>query len=115
MENKIIKLRFREENREIFEAIRTGRKTVETRAATERYQNIQPGDTLILVCGKDQCTKQVLAVKIFKSITALLQQYQVQQIHPKLKTEEELKELYYSFPGYQAKIAQYGLVAMELG
>ncbi len=114
MDKKAFRLRFREVNRDIFEAIRRGQKTIETRAATVRYQKIKRGDRVILVCGKDLFEKQVADVQIFKSIDALLKKYKVWQINSSIKTEEELKKLYYSFPGYKEKIQKYGLVAIEL-
>lgn len=114
MENKTIKLRFRETDRDIFEAIRDGRKTIETRAATGRYQNIKKGGWVMLVCGKDQFEKQVVGAQIFKTIDALLKKYKVKEINPKLGTKEELKEMYYSFSNYREKIKQCGLIAIEL-
>ncbi len=114
MDKKAFRLRFREVNRDIFDAIRRDQKTIETRAATVRYQKIKKGDRVILVCGKDLFEKQVADVQIFKSIDALLKKYKVRQINPNTKTEEELRKLYYSFPGYREKIQKYGLIAIEL-
>lgn len=114
MDRKTLRLRFREINRGIFDAIRDGRKKVETRAATVRYQKTEKGDRVMLVCGKDVFEKKVVDVQIFKSIDTLLKKYKVRQINPNVKTEEELRKLYYSFPGYREKIKRYGLVAIEL-
>lgn len=113
-DKKAARLRFREVNRDIFEAIRDGRKKIETRAATVRYQKIKKGDRVILVCGKDLFEKQVADMQIFRSIDALLKKYRVEQINPNVETEEELKKLYYSFPGYREKISKHGLIAIEL-
>ncbi len=114
MDKKAFRLRFREVNRDIFEAIRGGRKTVETRAATVRYQKIKKGDRVILVCGKDIFEKRVVDVQIFKSIDALLKKYKVKQINPDIETEEELRKMFYSFPGYREKIKKHGLIAFEI-
>jgi len=111
MDNKSVRLRFREVNRDIFDAIRDGRKKVETRAATVRYQKAKKGDRVILVCGKDIFEKHIAGVYIFKSIDDLLQKYKVREINPNVETEEELRKLYYSFPGYREKIKKHGLVA----
>ncbi|MBI5913245.1 hypothetical protein HY839_02260 [Candidatus Azambacteria bacterium] len=46
---RTIRLKFRAKNRDIFEAIRDGRKKVETRAATEKFRDIKSGDTVTLV------------------------------------------------------------------
>lgn len=52
-------LRFRAANKDIFLDIKSGKKTVETRAATVKYQDIKDGDLIILVCGKDRFEKTV--------------------------------------------------------
>ncbi|MBI4992054.1 MAG: ASCH domain-containing protein [Candidatus Harrisonbacteria bacterium] len=114
MEYKKIKLKFREVDRDIFEAVKSGRKTVETRAATERYKNIKVGDTLILICGKNKLEKKIKRVKVFKTITALLKKYKAKQINPNVRSGEELEKMYYTFPDYKEKIRKSGLIAMEL-
>ncbi len=50
----MIVFRFRTINKDIFEAIKSGKKKVETRAATEKYRNIKAGDTVKLVCENEQ-------------------------------------------------------------
>jgi len=111
---KIVQLKFRQKNRDIFEAILNGRKKVETRAATEKFRDIKAGDVLILICGKEKNEKKVRAVRVFKSISALLGKYKVYQINPGVKTKVELIKMYHSFPGYREKIKKYGLIALEM-
>ena len=41
MNEAVVQLQFRAENRDIFEAIRAGVKKVETRAATEKFRDIK--------------------------------------------------------------------------
>lgn len=113
MSNKI-QLRFRAVNRDIFEAIRSGRKKIETRAATARYRNIKAGDALRFVCGKDSFEKGAKKVQIFKSISLLLRKYQSQDINPFVKSDVELQKMYYSYPNYREKIKQFGIIAIEL-
>lgn len=108
-------LRFRTVDKDIFEAIKNGRKNVETRAATARYKNIKKGDALTLVCGKDKFQKIIKTVKTFKTIRALLKKYKPSEINPNLKSAKELEEMYNSFPGYREKIKKSGLIALELG
>ncbi|MEK7654269.1 MAG: hypothetical protein AAB345_03220 [Patescibacteria group bacterium] len=114
MANKSHILKFRAVNQDTFEAIRDGKKKVETRAFTVKYRNIKAGDELTFSCGKDKFSRKIRTVKVFKSITALLKKYKPRQIHPKMKTAEELTALYHSFPGYEQKIKKFGLLAMEL-
>jgi ASC-1-like (ASCH) protein len=113
MKKKYI-LRFREENRDIFQAIKKGKKRVETRAATIRYHKIMEGDEVTLLCGKDKFNKMVKRAYVFKTIMALLKKYTPTEIHPHMKTHTELTKLYYSFPGYKEKIRKNGLIALEL-
>ena len=106
-------LRFRQTDRGIFENIRNGRKTVETRAATAKFKNITPGDTVVFICGNDRLEKKVKKVGIFKSIPSLLGRYKLKSIMPHLSSEEELKKAYYGFSGYKEKIKKSGLIAIE--
>lgn len=107
-------LRFRQVNEPIFEAIRSGKKKVETRAATMKYRNIKTGDTLVFVCGKKRFEKTIKRATIFKTIPAMLRVYRVSDIIPELSTAKELRDVYFSFPGYREKIKENGLIAFEL-
>ena len=114
MANKIIQLKFRVINRDIFNAVKTGQKKVETRAATDKYRAIKVGDTLSLVCGQQKLTKQITQVEIFKSIVAVLKKYKPEDINPKIHNLKEAREMWYSFPGYKEKIKKYGLLVIHL-
>lgn len=114
MGNKAYTLRFKKVNYDIFKSIISGKKKVETRAATVRYKSVKAGDTLILICGKEKIRKKVKKANIFKSIEQLLKRYNIQDIHPGVKTKEELQDIYYSFPGYREKIKKYGIIAIKL-
>lgn len=113
MADKTIQLRFRAVNRDIFEAIRDGKKKVETRAATARYKNIKVGDILRFVCGKDSFEKKVKRTHVFKSIAALVKKYQVHDINPFVNSKAELQKMYYSYPNYREKIKKFGIIAIE--
>ena len=115
MSDKVHRLRFRAANRDIFEAIRSGKKCVETRAATERYRAIASGDRISLVCGRDSFVKKVRSARLFRSLPALLRRYRVKDINPNVRTAVELKAMYDSFPGYKEKLKKFGLIALELG
>lgn len=107
-------LRFRAVNKDIFDDIKSGKKAVETRAASTKYKNIKAGDSLILVCGTQKFEKKIRKATIFKSITAMLKKYRVKQIMPNLSTQKELESAYYSYSGYREKIKKSGLIAFEL-
>ena len=106
-------LRFRQDDKEIFEDIRSGKKSVETRAATIKFKNIKPGDAVVFICGKDRFEKKVKTVQTFKGIQSLLKSHKVKDIAPRLSTEDDLRKMYYSFPGYEEKIKEFGLIALR--
>ena len=107
-------LRFRKINRDIFDAIESGKKKVETRAATTKYLKIHAGDIATFVCDKERFSKKIARVKVFKTVRGMLKKYKPKEINPKAKTSKDLLKIYYSFPGYKEKIKKYGIVAMEL-
>lgn len=112
--NKKYILRFREVNRDIFDAIKNGKKKVETRAATQRYTKMKPGDIVVLMCGKNKFEKVIKQARIFKTIGAMLKKYKVKDIMPNLLSAKELEAAYYSYPNYCEKIKKFGLIALEL-
>ena len=106
-------LRFRQVDKNIFEDVRSGKKTVETRAATVRFKNIKPRDAVVFICGGDRLEKTVKSAQIFKTIQSLIQSHKVKDIAPRLSTEEDLTKMYRSFPGYEEKISKFGLIALK--
>lgn len=111
---KIHVIRFRAVDKDIFTAIRDGKKKIETRAATVKFRDITTGDRMKMVCGQASFTKQVGKARHFRSVAALLRAYKPSQIVPGLKTAKEIVALYASFPGYPEKIAACGIMALEL-
>lgn len=113
-QNRKYTLRLRAVNRYIFEAIRSGKKKIETRAGSPKYVDIKAGDMLVFVCGKDRFEKKVKRVRKFKSIKSLHKIYKPQAINSNTKTITDSEKVYYSYPNYKEKIKKYGLVAIEL-
>lgn len=114
MENRKIILKFRAANLDIFDAIVSGKKKIETRAGTERYRQIKIGDTVVLKCGVKTAEKKVSKVELFSSITAILKKYKPETINPNTHNAKEARDTWNSFPGYREKIKKYGLIAMSL-
>ena len=81
-------LRFRAVNKDIFLDIKSGKKTVETRAATEKYKDIKAGDILILVCGKNRFEKEIKKARVFRTIKTLIKAYPIKKIMPNIDTEK---------------------------
>jgi ASC-1-like (ASCH) protein len=104
----------REVDRHIFEQIKSGAKSVETRAATPKYLSAHIGDTLTFVCGTDQITKTITSTQHFETIEKLYNQIPLQHVLPGIKSLAEAQKIHYSFPGYQQKLQQYGIMAFTL-
>jgi len=107
-------LKFRETDRDLFDDVVNNIKSIETRAATERYRPIKTGDVLVFVCGKDRLEKTIKSVKHFASLDEMLNELDLKSVLPHVETIEEAKRVYHSFPGYEQKIRDYGLLAFEL-
>lgn len=104
---------FNKINKEIFEMLRDGRKRIETRAATSKYQGIEKGEIITFSCSGERFEKEVKKVTHFTSIDELLKKYKPTDINPTRKTKEEIIEMYHSFPGYKEKIEKEGIIAVE--
>ena len=107
-------LRFRAVDRDIFDEIRNGLKSVETRAATERYRDIKKGDELVIKCGTARLVKRVKRVRHFASIGSMFNAIPFKKIMPSARNPTEAREAYYGYPGYKDKIRKNGIVALEL-
>ena len=104
---------FNKNNKDIFEMLRDGNKTIETRAATVKYRKLQAGEIISFSCDGSIFEKTIAKVTHFDSIGSLLKKYKPEDINPKLHTTEEIVTMYHSFPGYEEKIKQSGIVAIE--
>lgn len=107
-------LQIRSADKSIFDAIKSGKKKVETRAATVRNIKMEAGDEIVFVCGKEKLTKTIKKATTYKTIKAMLKDHKVAAIAPELKTENELRDMYFAWPSYRDKIKEHGLIALEL-
>jgi len=113
-DGKKITLRFRAINCSTFRAIRDGRKTVETRAASVRYRNVSPSDVLVLVCGKKRLEKKIRRVAYFKTLDAMFRKILYTDISPDAPSLAAARQEYDLYTGYREKIKKYGLMAFYL-
>lgn len=107
-------LRFKLRDRNNFEEVRSGLKSIETRAATPRHRDIKTGDVIVFVCGDKRFEKKVRKVKVFKNIRAMLMAIDYKKIMPSIESASEMQKIYYSYPNYKEKIKKFGIVALEL-
>lgn len=107
-------LRFRAVDKKNFEEVRNGIKSVETRAGTIKYQPVEVDDTLTFLCGKDRCIKKIVRKFRWSSIDAMVKEIDFKRIMPSVKSVDEMKKIYASYPDYEKKIKEYGLLGFEL-
>jgi len=107
-------LKIREIDKVFFDVIKDGRKTIETRAATPQYRKIERGDILIFRCGEQEIEKRVKETYLFKNIDELLNRFDLSNIMPHISSKNEAKKAWHSFPNYQEKISEHGLIAWIL-
>ena len=107
-------LRIRKTDSKLLDLIKSGQKTIETRAATKKFQKIKVGDSLKFVCGKKSIEKKVLEIHYFKTINDLLRNLDLKRIMPHAPTPEQAKQIWFSFSSYEEKIQKYGLLAFKL-
>jgi ASC-1-like (ASCH) protein len=107
-------LQIRVADKGIFESIKSGKKSVETRAATSRNMKLEAGDEVVFVCGKQSLKKTIKEATKYKTVKAMLKDYRVKDIAPDLKNENELRDMYFAWPSYRDKIKEHGLIALEL-
>ena len=107
-------LNIRALDRHIFDDIKKGLKTVETRAATKKFQKVKVGDILVFACGRSRLEKKVKHVRIFKSVGAMARTIPFRKIMPSIRTIAEMRAAYYQWPGYREKLKKYGVIAFDI-
>lgn len=107
-------LLIRKEDKDVFNLIKKEIKTIETRAATDKYRKIKTGDNIIFSCDGQKLYKKVKSIKWFKTIENLLGYFPLNKILPQAKSLEEARQIWMNFPKYSEKLKKYGLIAWEL-
>lgn len=111
---KNYRLAFREIDRDKFNEIAEGRKTIETRAATVKYQRYGKATRLRLYVATIVLLKVVTKVEHFTSLDQMFVSLPLSNISPNAKDESEARSIYYEFPGHKEKIEAEGILAFTL-
>lgn len=109
----IYALRFRQEDKKLFEALRDGTKSIEIRAASPKYIHIKKGDTLVFLCGGEKFSKTVARKEKFSNLPALIHTYDFRLINPFVHSKREFFDMYNTFPMYKQKLKKFGILAFE--
>lgn len=107
-------LRFRTIDKNNFLEIKNGLKIVETRAATPKYREVEKGDILVIVCGKNRLKKKVKRIRVFTSIGAMVKVISYKKIMPSVESIAAMRKVYYGYPGYREKLRKHGVIAFEI-
>jgi ASC-1-like (ASCH) protein len=106
---------------DIFDALKAGIKTVETRPATPKYQKIKSGDILVCVSldTKEKVEKIVLRVRKYNSVKEMAVKEDPNKILPGVKTGEELEKIFKDFKrkwgkSYADKLDRFGVLVFEI-
>lgn len=106
---------------DIFTAIKDGRKTIETRPATEKYTSVVPGDILNLISldTNERLQKKVEFIRSYKSVKEMANKEPAEKIVPGVKSANELISVFEEFKKkwgreYTEKLEKYGIVAIGL-
>ena len=115
MGNKIIhKLPFLEVHRRTFDLIREGKKKIETRAGNPEYFQIREGDNIEFSCGDEKIIKRVKKISHYKNLDDLFTVYKPYEINSEVSSYDETRKRYATFPGYEQRIKEYGILVFEL-
>lgn len=111
---KTYTLKFRAVDKINFENVRNGVKAIETRAATTKYQPIAVGDTLVFSCDGEKFSKTITKKYHWPSVDAMVEEIDFKKVMPTVNSVEEMKKRYASYPDYDEKIREFGLLGFEL-
>ena len=106
---------FEEVDRENFEKVRSGIKSIETRAGTAKYQAICVGDEIEFQCGTDVFGKKVIKKYQWSTVEAMCAEVPLKKVMPDIDTIDQVKIRYASYPNYPEKIKKFGILGLELG
>lgn len=107
-------LRIRKVDKFVFDSIKENKKTIETRAATNKLKKIEVGDFLIFICNNEKLEKEVKKVKLYKTIDQMVKEIDFKKIMPFVDSIDEMKKVYFSFPNYKEKIEKFGLIIFKM-
>lgn len=107
-------LKFRAQDKDNFDEVRSGIKEYETRAGTIKYQPIAVGDTLTFVCGEEKFSKKITERHHWPSVDVMVKEIPFKKIMPFVSSVEEMKKVYAAYPDYEEKIKEFGLLGFKL-
>jgi len=121
----ILKFAFWKEKNDIFEMVKSGKKTIEDRPLNlekkRNYSKVKPGDTLVLLSldTGEKIEKRATFVHVYRSVEEMAKNEPVEKIIPGVKTPEKLVNIFEELKkkwgrNYARKLEKYGIVAIGI-
>jgi ASC-1-like (ASCH) protein len=92
-----------------FELIKSGKKTVEGRIYTPKFEKLAQGDHTVFVKNgtEEKLVCSVKALNIYKNFSSMLLAEGIENMLPGVATLSQAVQMYEDFPGYKDKVKQY--------
>lgn len=100
--------------RDMFNNIKSNRKTVEARIATTKYKVINGGDKIKFVCGRDSLVRIVVAKRFYNKFETMIQSEGIGKCMPDVRHTTEAVQIYRSFKNYSILESSHGVLAFQL-
>ena len=111
---KKVEFPIRDVDGDVFQALKDGSKDIEVRAGGPKYADVEPGDIAFFTYGNEILERPVARVYRLRSLGELLDKYSVSSLTPWLGSKEAYIQRMNGFPGYPERIAEFGLIVLEL-
>lgn len=110
-------LRIRKTDRVIFDRIKNGEKTIETRPmnpleSSKYYGKMEAGDKLVILCDGQRLEKTVKATRIYVDFEKYLDTEDLENILGEGTTKEDARKVHYSFG--KERLNDYGIIAIDM-
>lgn len=121
MSSVVLKFASWKKPNDIFDAIKSGEKTVETRPASLKYCAVKKGDLIELLSldTKEKIKRTVKFIHKYKSVAEMAEKEEVNKIIPGVETKEQLIKTFDILKKkwgkqYADKIETFGMVAIGI-
>ena len=99
-----------------FSLIRDGKKKVEGRKGSPKWNNLKAGDTVSFVNNNESFLAKIIGINKYSSLEEFLTTETLSRVLPHIRTIEHGKKIYMSPPinWTQEEIDEYGILAIEV-
>lgn len=99
-----------------FEFIKSGRKTIEGRINTPKFENLKPGDKIIFTSHQTQETLSCIVTRInrYADFESMLRYEGVENLLPDITNIKTGVQVYEALPGYKEKVTTFGAISITI-